>query len=497
LPAAVYLLAVDGGHSLVFISSYIEELAGRTAADMLAQPEPWLSRVHPEDRERVAGAQSRAISAGEPYSFNYRYRRTDGSYLWVWDQCAPVRDRNDRIIAWQGVLLDVSDRVRLAEAEAEARAREEQRDQLRVILDNLPAGVLIVTGPDERVEQANARAIQMIFGDAVAPDHLPIYGRDFRLLWADETPRTHQERSGLRALRGELVTYEQLLLAGPGGRQVPVLAHAAPLPPSADGIARAVLVLQDVTRLREADQLKEDFLALVSHEFRTPLTAIHGGAHLLRDQGNALDEVTRRELLADIVVESARLDRMLTNILYLTEAVAGRLAVSTEPVLLGPLVARVAAEVAGHLSQHTLRIAIPADLPPAEADPALLGEVLTNLFGNAAKYSPVGGEIVTTATSDGQTVIVAVADTGIGIAPEQIALIFQRFHRADIDSTVRGMGLGLYLSRFLIEAQGGTITAHSPGLGQGATFAVRLPIAREWQADQSTGEARSSGNGWA
>jgi two-component system sensor histidine kinase KdpD len=328
----------------------------------------------------------------------------------------------------------------------------------------------------------------------VAPDHLPIYGRDFRLLWADETPRTHQERSGLRALRGELVTYEQLLLEGPEGRRIPVLAHAAPLPASADGIARAVLVVQDVTRLREADQLKEDFLALVSHEFRTPLTAIHGGAHLLRAQGNALDEATRRELLADIVVESNRLDRMLTNILYLTEAVAGRLAVSTEPVLLGPLVSRVADEVAGHLSQHTLRIAIPADLPPAEADPALLGEVLTNLFGNAAKYSPVGAEIVATATSDGQTVIIAVADTGIGIAPEQIALIFQRFHRADIDSTVRGMGLGLYLSRFLIEAQGGTITAHSPGLGQGATFAVRLPIAREWQADQSPGRAESIGN---
>jgi signal transduction histidine kinase len=93
-------------------------------------------------------------------------------------------------------------------------------------------------------------------------------------------------------------------------------------------------VLQDVTRLREAEQLKDDFLSLVSHEFRTPLTAIHGGAHLLVKHGAALDEGTRAELLGDIVAESGRLDRMLANLLTLTAVMAGRVAASTEPVLL-------------------------------------------------------------------------------------------------------------------------------------------------------------------
>jgi K+-sensing histidine kinase KdpD len=298
-------------------------------------------------------------------------------------------------------------------------------------------------------------------------------------------------RPGARALAGETVNNQQVILERLDGSQLPVLAQASPLRDASGAIGRAVVVYQDVTRLREAEQLKDDFLSLVSHEFRTPLTAIHGGAHLLSEQGDALDDETKRELLQDVVVESARLDRMLANMLSLAAIMAGRLQATTEPILLAALVGRVSTEVAARSPDYELAVDLPHDLPPAEGDPDLLGQVLRNLYENAIKYSPGGGEVRTTARSDGESVTIEVIDNGVGIAPEHVGHVFERFRRPGADPTVRGMGLGLYLSRLLVEAQHGRIAARSAGVGLGATFAVTLPIAQGWHIDDraSGGEA--------
>lgn len=357
---------------------------------------------------------------------------------------------------------------------------EEQRDQLRVILDSLPSGVMI-GGADGAMELANTSALDMIFGNQPPSGTLPMYGRDFQMLQPDGAPLPASERPVNRALRGETVRNRQLLLESGDGSRLPILVQAAPLRSAAGTIDRAVVVMQDVTRLREAEQLKDDFLSLISHEVRTPLTAIHGGAYMLANQGRMLDEETRSELLADIVVESQRLERMLTNLLGLTAIMAGRFVANTEPVLIGPLARQVAAEVAERSPNHTFAVDVPNDLQAAECDPALLGQVLRNLYENAVKYSPHGGEIRTSASLEDKAITIRIADQGIGIAPDQVGRVFERFHRAGADSTVRGMGLGLYLSRSLVEAQGGRIEASSPGLGQGATFSVTLPVARDWQ----------------
>src|SRR5262249_30226514 len=212
--------------------------------------------------------------------------------------------------------------------------------------------------------------------------------------------------------------------------------------------------------------------SLISHEFRTPLTAIHGGTHLLATQGASLDDETRQELLADIVLESDRLDRMLTNMLSLTAIRAGRLEPATEPVLVEPLARRVARDVGERSPNHAFVVAVSAGLPPVEADPDLLAQVLRNLFENAVKYSPGGGEIRITGRRDGEQVEIRVTDHGSGIAAEHVPHVFERFRRPGADPTVRGMGLGLYLSRHLVEAQGGRIAAESPGPGLGAACYV-------------------------
>lgn len=370
------------------------------------------------------------------------------------------------------------DRADLYLAVDVGRARaEEQRDQLRVILDSLPTGVMI-GGADGDLELANAAAVDMIFAGHNPPETPPAYGRDFRIFQPDGAPLPTSELPISRVMRGGAVRNRQLLLESSDGSRLPILVQGAPLRSAAGTVDRAVVVFQDVTRLREAEQLKDDFLSLISHEFRTPITAIHGGAYMLATRGNALDGTTRRELLDDIVVESGRLDRMLANLLDLTAIMAGRFVANTEPVLIGPLARQYANEVAARSPDHTFVVDVHPNLAPAECDPALLGQVLRNLYENAVKYSPLGGEVRTSASSDEDTVTVRISDRGNGIAPGDVGRVFERFHRGGADTAVRGMGLGLYISRNLVDAQGGHIEASSPGLGQGATFSVSLPIAR-------------------
>jgi signal transduction histidine kinase len=374
------------------------------------------------------------------------------------------------------------DRAQLYRQVAQARRNaEEQRDHLRAILDRLPTGVIIQHTPAAEVELSNAAFIELVIGPSAPPGALPVYERDFR--WIDDAgrPILLEGRPARRALRGEVIRNQQFVLERADGARVPVLVQAAPLRDAGGKIVRAVVVVQDITQLRQAEQLKDDFLSLLSHEFRTPLTAIHGGAHLLSQEVDGLDVETRREILSDVVVESERLDRMLANLLSLAAITAGRLDAATEPVLLDPLTRRVAADVAARSPRHRFVVALPPDLPPVEADPALLAQVLRNLYENAVKYAPGGGDVCTSATYGDGVVTFEVTDEGAGIAPEQVERVFERFHRAGADPTVRGMGLGLYLSRMLVEAQDGRISAHSPGPGQGATFAVSLPLARGWE----------------
>jgi len=239
--------------------------------------------------------------------------------------------------------------------------------------------------------------------------------------------------------------------------------------------------------------LQPRFLTVISHELRTPLTAIHGGAHLLAAQGDDLDAGTRAELLADVIIESERLEQLLGNLTTLAALLAGRLIAATEPVLLRPLVRAVATAVAAHSPRHTFVADLPAGLPALEADPAMLEEVLRNLFENAVKYAPDGGTVRTVATEDRGMVTLQVVDDGIGIAPEHLGQVFDRFRRPGAPATTRGMGLGLYLVRLLVAAQGGTVAAASAGPGTGSTFTVALPVAHGWWESETADPAAGGG----
>ncbi len=372
------------------------------------------------------------------------------------------------------------DRANLfAEARESQMRAEEQRDHLDVIINSMAVAVLIQNAPDGRVEVVNNAARAMLLDSVDFGPRSPQAGRDYEIRHANGSQLPKAQWPAFRAWRGEMVRNTPYVFVTSRKRQIPVLAQAAPLRDSEGQVRRVVIVFQDITRMREAEQLKDDFLSLVSHELRTPLTAIHGGAYLLSRQGERVDDATRQEILDDLVLESERLDRTLTNILTLTAIEAGQVEPELEPLLIGPLMRQRIAAIGKRLPDREFTIELAPDLPPAEGSIELLGHVLDNLLENAVKYSPPGTPIHTSAVADRATIRISVIDEGFGIAPANVADVFERFRRPGADPSVRGMGLGLYLSRHLMRAMHGSITATSPGLGKGATFTVVLPIAAD------------------
>ncbi|MFQ5854297.1 MAG: sensor histidine kinase [Anaerolineae bacterium] len=240
------------------------------------------------------------------------------------------------------------------------------------------------------------------------------------------------------------------------------------------------------TELQALDRLKSDFVSLVSHELRAPLTNINGGIEVLNQEREVLSPA-RREALDILRDESARLTKLVQNILDVSLLEAGRLVPNPGPLPLRPflnqlLKGRLAAD-----GPHQVAIDVPPDLPPAWVDETHLADVIVNLVDNAVKYSPAGGEIRVTARNGRQELVLSVSDQGIGVPPEEQPHLFERFYRANnsADREVYGHGLGLYYCRKLIEAQNGRIWVESEGVpGRGTTFHVSLPLCPEHVNDE-------------
>ena len=232
--------------------------------------------------------------------------------------------------------------------------------------------------------------------------------------------------------------------------------------------------------LEEASRAKNDFLATTSHELRTPLTSIIGFSRLLLDE-YVTDPAERRELLTDLHRNALHLLSLVDDILDVSRIEAGRLDIVPETVNLAALVAEVAAltKVQADEKGLTFRTPVPADLPRVRADQARLRQILLNVIGNAIKFTDRGEVRITAALeTDGSRVRVEITDTGIGIAPEKQPLLFEKFRQVDASHTRRhgGAGLGLAISKALIERMGGRISLRSDGAGTGTTVTLLVPI---------------------
>ena len=241
----------------------------------------------------------------------------------------------------------------------------------------------------------------------------------------------------------------------------------------------AVLVLHEITELRRLERVRQDFVANVSHEFRTPLTAIQGFAETLL--GGALEDPINRRRFVEIIREHAmRLARLTEDLLKLSRIEAGQLKLEFRPVSVAQLIdsCMETAQLKAVPKRLSLAVDLPGELPPVRGDANSLQEVLQNLLDNALQYTPAGGKIEVSALSTDSRVVVTVADTGIGIPQVEQERIFERFYRVDAARSreAGGTGLGLSIARHIMEAHGGHLWVES-AVGEGSRFHFSIPIA--------------------
>jgi two-component system, NtrC family, sensor histidine kinase KinB len=239
----------------------------------------------------------------------------------------------------------------------------------------------------------------------------------------------------------------------------------------------AVTLLEDITRLREIDRLKSEFIATASHELRTPLTSVQMGIHLLLESTVGPLTDAQREVLTICREDCERLEKLMHDLLDLSRIEAGEAAPNFVPISATTLIQAAVAAAQPHLEgqERTLRVEVPAGLPCVLADRLQIERVLSNLMSNAVRHTTQGDAITVTVTPHEGYVAVAVSDTGNGIPPEYLPRIFEKFVQGP-NAPSGGAGLGLAISKHLIEAHGGQISVRSE-VGRGTTFTLTLPMA--------------------
>jgi signal transduction histidine kinase len=232
--------------------------------------------------------------------------------------------------------------------------------------------------------------------------------------------------------------------------------------------------------LQQANTAKDDFLATLSHELRTPMTAIMGWAQMLDEE--QLDPATQELAVDSIRSSSSAQAQLIDDLLDVSRITAGKLRIDVRPIDLEPVVRSAVhtMRAAADAKQLRLETDLETDVR-VKGDPHRLQQVVWNLLANAVKFTPEGGRVAISLAKEGRDAVIEVRDTGLGIEPRFMPYLFERFRQADSSATRRhmGLGLGLAIVRHLIELHGGTVAAESRGLDHGSTFRVRIPLIRE------------------
>lgn len=261
------------------------------------------------------------------------------------------------------------------------------------------------------------------------------------------------------------------------GRRIPV-AQTVTLVRDEDGNPFGMVrILRDITRIKELDRMKSEFVQLVTHELRTPMTSVRGFAEALLEYGDKINAEEARRYLEIILREAKRLSRLVTDFLDASRLEAGSSALEKKPVDVVELSKRVATTFEGHRAGVEFRVDAESGLPRLLADEDKLERVLINLCGNAVKYSPKGGVITIAARRLDGKLQLSVADQGPGMGEETQARLFQKFYRANdaVAAKTHGTGLGLYIAKAIVEAHGGRINVESRP-GHGARMVIELPV---------------------
>ncbi len=525
--APVMIWVTDTLGRLTYLNTQWYHFTG-TAPDQGLGP-GWLERVHPDDRDQAEAVFRAAHGRREAFRREYRLRRHDGEYRWAIDTAVPRFGMGGEFLGCIGSVIDVADLKRaeqttrfLADASAALAELTDYESTLQRIAslavprfaDWCTVDMLQAEGPPRRLAVRHTDPAKMQLAEEVYrkypprpddPRSVALVLRTGETDWAPEIPdwvleTACHDAEHLRIMRElGLKSYICVPLRSRTGLLGAItfvtaesgrVYDAADVRLGEDLARRAEIAIENVTlleALQQADRRKDEFLATLAHELRNPLAPIRNSLQILKMPrvDAAMAERTREMMERQV----QHLVRLVDDLLDVSRVMRGKIVLRKERIELASVVAR-AVETTQPLiaaQDHELKVLLPRESLPVEADPVRLVQVVGNLLTNAAKYTERGGEIQLTVQRERGQVLLRVRDSGIGIALELLPRVFDLFVQGDhtANRAQGGLGIGLTLVKNLVEMHHGTVEAHSAGLGHGSEFVVRLPL---WQGEQERGQ---------
>lgn len=450
----------------------VMEIFGIQARPGLSMEQFYLSREH---YLQVGGDVAAAVARGEVYENELQMKRGDGTRIWVLLSGKAVnQDDLSQGTVW--VIMNITQRKEL---EAQLQKTSSERE---AILNNALVGIVLSAGGT--LEWVNEK-----FAHMLGYPRGELLGRPFPSILPDQDAYREFREEARRVLR-ETGAYsrEMQLRRADGGLFWVEMGGSCVRPNDPDsGVIWTSLDItgrkQSEDEMREAleqqkalNELRSRFVAMTSHEFRTPLAAIMSAEELLRHYGDRLAQPEREEILGSIAAGVQRMSGMMDRVLLLGQADAGMLEFQPQRIRLAPLCRQFVEEARAQQphDRREVKLSIADDAGEGSYDEKLLRHIFGNLLSNAIKYSPGGGEVHFRVKREDEHTVFEVADQGIGIPPDEVGHLFESFHRASNVGAIQGTGLGLAIVKNAVDMHGGRIEVRSK-LGEGTTFRVSLP----------------------
>ena len=457
----------DAQGQLDWVNDRWFELTGMSAERTLTDKGA-LDAVHPDDRDELARRWEHALETSTQVEIEYRIRDARGDYRWHLGRTSPVRDARGDVVRWVAVAIDIHDRRAVEDA---LRASERR---FETVFNLSPQPLAITRAADGRFLVINDALLDLLgFSREEAIGKTSV---ELGLWSADE------RAAFLAVVSGGPQRSHEITKRRRDGQAIRIVLSS--IRGDIDGVPCLINAVTDVTgqreiedALRRADRRKDEFLALLSHELRNPLTPILTSARLLERRVDA----EGRQDVDTIVRQVKHLVRLVDDLLDMSRFARGAVTLSKTHVDLATVVSR-AVEATSPLFEergHRLDVSIPATGLHVEGDEVRLTQVVDNLLSNAARYTPPGGVVTVTGAREDDLVVLRVRDSGVGIDTALLPDLFDTFVQGarGPDRAEGGLGIGLSLVKTLTELHGGRATVHSDGPGRGSEFSIRLPSA--------------------
>lgn len=478
-------------------SENLEALFGLQPGEFDGSYEMFVDRLHPDDRDRVVANMNHAIATGEDYDIEFRVVYPNGTIRWTLTQGKVFYGQNGQPMRMAGIDLDITERKLIAEA---LRQSEEFKNRM---LNSSPDCIKVLN-LDGQLLYMNTGGLCLLEIDDIAP----YLNAEWLCFW-DGDHRLRAEQAFAAAASGEVHLFRGYC---PTAKGTPKWWEAIVSPIlDASGLVERVLVIsRDITdrqqaeterdRLFEQEQaarseaeranrIKDEFLTVLSHELRSPLSPILGWAKLLQTRN--FDPAKTAQALATIERNAKLQVKLIDDLLDIAKVLRGKLSIDTAPVNLIFIIESAIDTVrAAAVAKSILIHPVLPKIGLVSGDATRLQQVVWNLLSNAIKFTPNHGQVDIRLEQIDNQARITISDTGKGINPDFLPYIFESFRQEDASTTRKygGLGLGLTIVRQLVEAHGGTIVADSPGKELGATFTVQLPLLNIEPENNQTGD---------